>query len=89
MSILKTIEKEKVKFLMDFDYNNVLGRLKFVLGKDASFFADIRVRQNDVTWSTKDDKEYGVFTDANDSEKQIIKEAVKLKNCHLLYLGTL
>lgn len=76
MSILKTIEKEKVKFLMDFDYNNVLGRLKFVLGKDASFFADIRVRQNDVTWSTKDDKEYGVFTDANDSEKQIIKEAV-------------
>lgn len=76
MSILKTIEKEKVKFLMDFDYNNVLGRLKFVLGKDASFFADIRVRQNDVTWSTKDDKEYGSFTDANDSEKQIIKEAV-------------
>ncbi len=75
MSILKTIEKEKVKFLMDFDYNNVLGRLKFVLGKDASFFADIRVRQNDVTWSTKDDKEYGSFTDANDSEKQIIKEA--------------
>ena len=76
MSILKTIEKEKVKFLMDFDYNNVLGRLKFVLGKDASFFADIRVRQNDVTWSTKDDKEYGSFTDANDSEKKIIKEAV-------------
>lgn len=76
MSILKTIEKEKVKFLMDFDYNNVLGRLKFVLGKDASFFADIRVRQNDVTWSTKDDKEYGSFTDANESEKQIIKDKV-------------
>lgn len=76
MSILKTIEKEKVKFLMDFDYNNVLGRLKFVLGKDASFFADIRVRQNDVTWSTKDDKEYGSFTEANESEKQIIKEKV-------------
>jgi len=76
MSILKTIEKEKVKFLMDFDYNNVLGRLKFVLGKDASFFADIRVRQNDVTWSTKDDKEYGSYIDANDSEKQIIKEVV-------------
>lgn len=76
MSILKTIEKEKVKFLMDFDYNNVLGRLKFVLGKDASFFADIRVRQNDVTWSTKDDKEYGSFIEANESEKQIIKEKV-------------
>lgn len=76
MSILKTIEKEKFKFLMDFDYNNVLGRLKFVLGKDASFFADIRVRQNDVTWSTKDDKEYGSFTEANESEKQIIKEKV-------------
>ena len=76
MSILKTIEKEKVKFLMDFDYNNVLGRLKFVLGKDASFFADIRVRQNDVTWSIKDNKEYCAFTDANDSEKRIIKEIV-------------
>ena len=76
MSILKTIKKEKVKFLMDFDYNNVLGRLKFVLGKDASFFADIRVRQNDVTWSSKDDKEYGSFIEANESEKQIIKEKV-------------
>lgn len=77
MSILKTIEKEKVKFLMDFDYNNVLGRLKFVLGKDASFFADIRVRQNDVTWSTKNDKEYGSYSDANNSEKEILKEKVK------------
>ena len=79
MSILKTVEKEKVKFLMDFDYNNVLGRLKFVLGKDASFFADIRVRQNDVTWSTKDDKEYGSYSDANNSEKQILKEKVQEK----------
>ena len=77
MSILKTIEKDKVNFLMDFDYNNVLGRLKFVLGKDASFFADIRVRQNDVTWSTKDDKEYGSYSDANNSEKQILKEKVQ------------
>ena len=76
MSTLKTIEKEKVKFLMDFDYNNVLGRLKFVLGKDASFFSEIRVRQNDVTWSTKDDKVYGAFIDASDSEKQLIKESV-------------
>ena len=76
MSTLKSTEKDKVKFLLDFDYSNVLGRLKFVLGKEASFFADIRVRQNDVTWSTKDDKEYSAFIDANDSEKQIIKEAV-------------
>lgn len=76
MSVLKTIEKDKVKFLMDFDYNNVLGRLKIVLGKNASFFADIRVRQNEVTWSTKDDKEYASFAEANEVEKEIIRKKV-------------
>lgn len=85
MSILKSIEKEKVKFLMDFDYNNVLGRLKFVLGKDASFFADIRVRQNDITWSTKDNFETKLLSEASESEKQIVKLSInnliaKVKN---------
>lgn len=86
MSVLKTIERDKVKFLMDFDYNNVLGRMKFVLGKDASFFADIRVRQNDVSWITRDDREYISFTDANEEEKQIIKEKV---NEHIVRLTDL
>lgn len=74
MSILKTIDKKQIKFLMDYDYNNILGRLKYVLGKNAFFFADIRVKQNDVIWSTKDETEYVSYSDANDAEKQIIKE---------------
>lgn len=76
MGVLKTIEKDKVNFLMNFDYNNVLGRLKYVLGKDASFFADVRIRKNDVSWSTKEDIELKPFCDASETEKQSIKTSV-------------
>lgn len=76
MSILKTISKEDVKFLMDFDYNNVLGRLKFILGDKASFFADVRVKQKEVTWSTRDDREFCCYSDASDTEKKILRDKV-------------
>lgn len=76
MSILKTIEREKITFLMDFDYNNVLGRLKYALGKEASFFADIRVRKNDVTWSTKDFIEFKSLSEASENEKDEIRTLV-------------
>lgn len=76
MSILKTISKEDVKFLMDFDYNNVLGRLKFILGDKASFFADVRVKQKEVTWSTRDDREFCCYSNASDTEKKILRDKV-------------
>ena len=79
MSVLKTIEKGKVKFLMDYDYNNILGRLKFVLGQDAFFFADIQVRKNDITWSTKSKLEYKPFCEASESERQIIKKSIDVQ----------
>lgn len=59
---------------MDFDYNNILGRLKFVLGKDASFFADTLVRRNDIIWSTKERKEYESLASVSENERQILKE---------------
>ena len=79
MSVLKTIEKGKVKFLMDYDYNNILGRLKFALGQDASFFADIQVRKADITWSTKSNLEYKPFIEASETEKGIIRKSIDNK----------
>lgn len=79
MSVLKTIEKGKVKFLMDYDYNNILGRLKFALGQDASFFADIQVKKADITWSTKSNLEYKPFIEASETEKGIIRQSIDNK----------
>jgi hypothetical protein len=76
MGTLKTIEKKKIRFLMNFDYNNILGRLKFVLGKEASFFANIRVRQNDISWSSGDDIGAKSLSDASEIEKQTIRESI-------------
>lgn len=76
MGVLKTITKEKIRFLMGFDYNNVLGRLKFVLGKDAYFFSDIRVRQNDVKWSTNANASLKPLMEASEVEKKNIKQFV-------------
>lgn len=75
MGMLNTVDREEIKFLMDFDYNNVLGRLRYVLGKEAHFFADIRVKQKEVSWSIKDDVNYVSYTEASESEKMVIKEA--------------
>ena len=50
MNVLKTVGKREIKFLMDFDYNNILGRLKFILRSESSFFADVQIRQTDITW---------------------------------------
>lgn len=77
MGILKTAKRKDVKFLMDYDYNNILGRLKFDLGQDAFFFADIQVRKTDITWSTKSNLEYKPLGEASETEKQAIRESVE------------
>lgn len=79
MSVLKTVGKREIKFLMDFDYNNILGRLKFVLGSESSFFADVQIRKTDITWSTRSNLEYKPFCDASETEKQSIRKTLDAK----------
>lgn len=79
MSVLKTVEKREVKFLMDFDYNNILGRLKFVLESESSFFADVQIRKTDITWSTRSNLEYKPLCEASETEKQSIRKSLDAK----------
>lgn len=79
MSVLKTVGKREVKFLMDFDYNNILGRLKFILRTDSSFFADVQIRKTDITWSTRSNLEYKPFCEASETEKQTVRKSLDAK----------
>lgn len=79
MSVLKTVEKREIQFLMDFDYNNILGRLKFVLGSESSFFADVQIRKTDITWSTRTNLEYKPFCEASETVKQAVRKSLDAK----------
>lgn len=79
MGILKTVNKNKVRFLMDYDYNNILGRLKFDLGQDSFFFADIQVRKTDITWSTRSKLEYKPLCEASETEKQAVRKSIEVQ----------
>lgn len=79
MSVLKTVGKREVKFLMDFDYNNIFGRLKFILRSESSFFADVQIRKNDITWSTRSNLEYKPFCEASETEKQTVRKSLDAK----------
>lgn len=77
MGSLKTIKKNQVEFLMDFDYDNVLGRLTFVLGASSSFFANILIRNGDIVWSTRNDKVYLPLSDADNDTVSTVKNELK------------
>lgn len=64
---------------MDYDYNNILGRLKFDLGQDSFFFADIQVRKTDITWSTKSNLEYKPLCEASETEKQAVRKSIEVQ----------
>lgn len=58
MKTLKTVAKNQVHLLMDFDYNNVYGRIKFVLDKEAVLFSDIHIKNTEIHWLVRNDAEY-------------------------------
>lgn len=77
--MIKEIKKDEVKFLMTFDYNNVLGRLKLVLGTKVSFFADVRVKQSGITWYIPNDCSYIPLSTAEEDIFIAGKEALRNK----------
>ena len=77
MSNIKTIEKENIRFLMDVDYNNVYGRIKYLLREEISFFADVRIKQNDVTWFVPDGD---TFLSLSEADENILPSLKNLLN---------
>ena len=76
--MVKTIKKNDVKFLMDFDYNNVLGRLKLVLGSEVSIFADVRVKHSDVNWYIPEGIEYIPLSETNGELAKVGRERLRV-----------
>lgn len=73
MGILRTEEKKLVRFLMNYDYNNILGRIKYVLGHNTSFFSEIKVKSDKIIWYTNKEYDYRSLSDANGDEKEEIE----------------
>ena len=76
MKTLKSATKSEVQLLMDFDYNNVLGRIKYVLGKEASLFSDILIKNSEIHWMVRDDSEYISLTDLPSGVQSEVKGAL-------------
>lgn len=76
MKTLKSATKAEVQLLMDFDYNNVLGRIKYVLGKEATLFSDILIKNSEIHWMVRDDSEYVSLTDLSSDVQSEVKGAL-------------
>lgn len=76
MKTLKSATKSEVQLLMDFDYNNVLGRIKYVLGKEASLFSDILIKNSEIHWMVRDDSEYVSLAELSSDVQSEVKGAL-------------
>lgn len=76
MKTLKSATKSEVQLLMDFDYNNVLGRIKYVLGKEASLFSDILIKNSEIHWMVRDDSTYVSLTELSSKVQSEVKGAL-------------
>lgn len=72
MKQLIKINNSELGFRLKLNYNNVYARLKMLLGKDASFFADISPKSTSTTWYADDNAEYLPLSEASEAEKSLI-----------------
>lgn len=64
MKQLLKISNVDLSYRLNLNYNNVYSRLKMLLGKKASLFADISTKSSGTTWYSDDDAEYSRLSEA-------------------------
>ena len=64
MKQLLKISNADLSYRLNLNYNNVFSRLKMLLGKKASLFADISTKSSGTTWYSDDDAEYSRLSEA-------------------------
>lgn len=64
MKQLLKISNSDIGYRLSLNYNNVYSRLKMLLGKKASLFADISTKSSGTTWYADDDAEYSRLSEA-------------------------
>lgn len=77
MKQLVKINNGELSFRLKLNYNNVYSRLKMLLGKKASVFADISTKSLNTTWYASDDAEYGKLSEATEAENKVVSQALK------------
>lgn len=58
------VNNSELSFRLKLNYNNVYSRLRMLLGKSASLFADVSTKSTATTWYADDDAEYTALSDA-------------------------
>lgn len=88
MKQLLKISNADLSYRLNLNYNNVYSRLRMLLGKKASLFADISTKSSGTTWYSDDDAEYARLSEApkedinklsvalNDAVSEVRKELV-------------
>lgn len=66
------VNNSELSFRLKLNYNNVYSRLRMLLGKSASLFADISTKSATITWYADDDDEYTALSDAPKAEIRAI-----------------
>lgn len=76
MKSLLKINNSELSYRLNLNYNNVYSRLKMLLGKKASLFADVSTKSSSTTWYSDDDAEYTRLSDAPDEEVNALSIAL-------------
>lgn len=76
MKSLLKINNSELSYRLNLNYNNVYSRLKMLLGKKASLFADISTKSSGTTWYSDDDEEYNRLSEAPKEEENTLSVAL-------------
>ena len=73
MKQLLKISNASLSFRLNLNYNNVYSRLKMLLGRKASLFADISTKSVATTWYADDDAQYTPLSEAPAAERNALQ----------------
>lgn len=76
MKQLVKISNSELSYRLNLNYNNVYSRLKMLLGKNSSLFADISTKSTGTTWYSDDDAEYSRLSEAPKAEQANISKVL-------------
>lgn len=73
MKQLLKISNASLSFRLNLNYNNVYSRLKMLLGRKASLFADLSTKSVATTWFADDDAQYTPLSEAPAAERNALQ----------------
>lgn len=83
MKALLKISNSELSYRLNLNYNNVYSRLKMLLGRKASLFADISTKSTGTTWYSDDDAEYTRLSEAPKEEVNALSIALNDEICNV------